>query len=85
VVGDSDVLVAALCVGTLPQGYVCNVPLPRIPLRQSTSTTSSNQVHTIPDYYQVPYGVPPYDTPRSIVENAAYAFSPAWHTIAINT
>jgi hypothetical protein len=39
----------------------------------------------IPDYYEVPDGVPPYDTHRSIVENAAYAFSPAWHAIAINT
>ena len=72
--------------GTLPQGYVRNVPLPRIPLRQSTSTTtSSNQIHMTPDYYEVPHGVPPYDTPCSIVENAAYAFSPAWHAIAINT
>jgi hypothetical protein len=70
-------------VGTLPQGYVPNVPLPRIPLRQST--TSSNQIHTIPDYYQVPHGVPTYDIAHSIVENAAYAFSPAWHAIAINT
>jgi hypothetical protein len=70
------------CVGTLPQGYVRNVPLPRIPLRQSTS---SNQIHMIPEYYEVPHGVPPYDTSRSIVENAAYAFSPAWHAIAINT
>jgi hypothetical protein len=70
------------CVGTLPQGYVRNVPLPRIPLRQSTS---SNQIHMIPDYCKVPHGVPPYDTAHSIVENAAYAFSPAWHAIAINT
>ena len=70
------------CVGTLPQGYVRNVPLPRIPLRQSTS---SNQIHMIPDYYEVTNGVPPYDTPRSIVENAAYAFSHAWQAIAINT
>ncbi len=75
----------AINVGTLPQGYVRNVPLPRIPLQQSTNTTSSNQVHTISDYYKVPHGAPSYDTPRSIVENAAYAFSPAWHAIAINT
>ena len=71
------------CVGTLPQGYIRNVPLPRIPLQQST--TSSNQIHTIPDYYEVPHGVPPYDTAHSIVKNAAYAYSPAWHAIAINT
>ena len=77
-----NILADAGDVGTLPQGYVRNVPLPRIPLRQSTS---SNQIHMIPDYYEVPHGVPPYDTSRSIVENAAYAYSPAWHAIAINT
>ena len=31
-------------VGTLPQGYVRNVPLPRIPLQQSTR---SNQIHNL--------------------------------------
>jgi hypothetical protein len=36
------------CVGTLPAGYVRNVPLPPVPLSQSTQ---SHQVHTIPDYY----------------------------------
>jgi hypothetical protein len=71
-----------VCVGTLPKGYVRNVPLPRVPLRQSAQ---SHQVHTIPDYYDTPYVVPMYVTPRSLVENAAYAFSPAWHAIAINT
>jgi hypothetical protein len=70
------------CVGTLPQGYVHNVPLPRVPQRQSTT---KSQVHTIPDYYKVLYVVPTYATPRSIVESAAYAFSPAWHTFVINT
>ncbi len=65
-----------------PQGYVCNVPLPKEPQRQSTTRS---QVHTIPDYYEVPYVVPTYTTPLSIVESAAYAFSPAWHAIAIHT
>jgi hypothetical protein len=69
-------------VGTLPEGYVRNVPLPRVPVRQSTPP---HQVHTILDYYEVLYGVPTYDTPCSIVESAAYAFSPAWQAIAINT
>jgi hypothetical protein len=69
-------------VGTLHQGYVRNVPLPRVPLRQSTNTS---QVHMIPDYYKVPYGVPTYTTPRSIVESTAHAFSPAWQAIAIIT
>jgi hypothetical protein len=70
-----------LFVGTLPQGYIRNIPLPRVPLQQSPTS----QIHTIPDYYELPYVVPMYATPRSIVENAAYAFSPAWHAIAINT
>jgi hypothetical protein len=41
------------------------------------------QVHTIPDYYKAKYAVPVYNSPSSIVESAAYAFSPAWHAIAI--
>ncbi len=69
-------------VGTLPKGYIRNVPLPRVPLRQSAT---AHQVHAVPDYYDDPYGVPTYGIPRSIVERAAYAFSPAWHAIAINT
>jgi hypothetical protein len=71
------------CVGTLPQGYIRNVPLPRVPRGQSAK--SQTQVHTIPNYYETPYVVPTYVSPRSIVESAAYAFSPAWHAIAINT
>ncbi len=73
---------STLTVGTLPAGYVRNVPLPRVPLCQSTQ---SHQVHTIPEYFKVPYVVLTYNTTRSIVESAAYAYSPAWHAIAINT
>jgi hypothetical protein len=69
-------------VGTLPKGYIHDVPLPRAPLRQSAM---AYQVHAIPDYYNDPYRVPMYSIPRSIVERAAYVFSPAWHAIAINT
>ena len=75
--------VARLSVGTLPQGYIRNVPLPRVPRGQSAK--SHIQVTTVPDYYETPYVVPTYDSPRSLVESAAYAFSPAWHAIAINT
>ena len=75
--------VARLSVGTLPQGYIRNVPLPRVPRGQSAK--SHIQVPTIPDYYETPYVVPTYDSPRSLVESAAYAFSHAWHAIAINT
>ncbi len=69
------------CVGTLPAGYIPTVPLPRVPLRKSTQ---SHQVDTIPDYFEVPYVVSTYNTPCSLVENAAYAFSPSWQAIVIN-
>ncbi len=71
-------------VGTLPEGYIRNAPLPRVPILQSTSSETRPQVHTIPDYYKGTYVVPTYISPRSIVERAAFAFSPAWHDIAIN-
>jgi hypothetical protein len=70
------------CVGTLPKGYIRSVPLHRVPLRQSAT---AHQVHTVPAYYDNPYRVPMYGIPCSIVERAAYAFSPAWYAIAINT
>jgi hypothetical protein len=70
------------CVGTLPQGDVHNVPLPKVPKIQRAQ--SSHQV-PIPDYYENTYVVPTYDTPRRLVESAAHAFSPTWHAIAINT
>ncbi len=69
-------------VGTLPEGYIRNVPLPWDPRVQSTK--SRVQVHVIPDCYKTTYFVPTYSSPSSIVESAAYAFSPAWHAIAIN-
>jgi hypothetical protein len=71
------------CVGTLPKGYIRNVPLPRVPRGQSAK--SRIQVTMIPDYYATPYVVPTYVSPHSLVESSAYAFSPAWHAIAINT
>jgi hypothetical protein len=37
------------CVGTLPKGYIRNVPLTRIPIQQSTSSETRHQIHTIPD------------------------------------
>jgi hypothetical protein len=70
------------CVGTLPEGYVRNVPLPRVP---KILRARSHQVTKIPDYYEDSYAVPTYDITRKLVGSAAYAFSPAWHAIAINT
>jgi hypothetical protein len=70
------------CVRTLPEGYVHNVPLPRV---SKIQRARSHQVNKISDYYKAPCIIPMYETTRSIVESAAYAFSPAWHAIAINT
>ncbi len=70
------------CVGTLPEGYVRNVPLPRVPVSQRAK---SHQVHKIPNYYEDSYVGPAYDTTRRLIESAAYALSPTWHAIAINT
>jgi hypothetical protein len=61
-----------------------NVLPPRVPILQSTSSETRHQVHTLPNYYKGTYVVPTYNSPRSIVERAAFALSPAWHAIAIN-
>ena len=71
------------CVGTLPKGYIRNVPLTRVLILQSISSETRHQVHMIPDYYKGTYIVPTYNSPHSIVERAAFAFSPAWHAVAI--
>jgi len=69
------------CVGTLPKGYVHNIPLPRVPQVQ---TTQSHQATKIPDYYDDICLVPMYNSPCSIVESAAFAVSPAWQALTIN-
>ncbi len=75
-------IIPSMHVGPLSKDYVRNVPLPRVPVSQRTRI---RQVQKIPAYYDGPYRVPSYNTHRSIVESAAYAFSPAWQAIAINT
>ncbi len=71
-----------VAIGTLPKVFIRNVPLPQVPRVQSA--TSRVQVHTIPDYYKTTYAFPTYISPRSRVESATYAYSTAWHAIAIN-
>ncbi len=52
------------CVGTLKDGYVCNVPLPRVPRIQSASPTMSHEWIapmagiTLPGYLHVPSWIP---------------------------
>ena len=51
-------------VGTLKDGYVRNVPLPRVPQIQSASPTTSRESIapkagiTLPDYLHVPRWIP---------------------------
>jgi hypothetical protein len=51
-------------VGTLKDWYVCNVPLPRVPQRQSVSHMMSHELIApkvgipIPGYLQVPSWIP---------------------------
>ncbi len=70
-----------ICVGTLPKGYIRNIPLPRVPQVQ---ITQSHWATKIPDYYEDICLVPTYNSPCSIVESAAFAVSPAWRALAIN-
>jgi hypothetical protein len=52
------------CVGTLKDGYVRNVPLPRVPQIQSVSPLTSHESIapktgiTLPGYLQVPSWIP---------------------------
>ncbi len=56
------------------RGYVHKVPLPRVPIQQSPTELVSQVRQTIPDYYELSYTDPTYDSPCSIVKSAAYAF-----------
>jgi hypothetical protein len=73
------------CVGNLPEGYIRNVPLPRVPRDQSTFQSRVPPVHTIPRYYEDMYAIPTYDSTCRIGERVATANSPQWQPIAINT
>ncbi len=58
------------CVGTLKDGYVRNVPLPRVPQRQSashlvTEPVTMNPIHT--GYSPVPSWIPTLPTLGSIL------------------
>ncbi len=52
------------CVGALKDGYVCSVPLPRVPQIQSASPTMSHELiaHmvgiTLPGYLNIPSWIP---------------------------
>jgi hypothetical protein len=72
------------CVGNLPKGYICNVPLPRVP--QEWSTRQSRVLpDRIPHYSEDTYMIPTYKGTCRIGERIAKANSPPWQPIAINT
>jgi hypothetical protein len=71
-------------VGNLPKGYICNVPLPRVPQGQSTRQ-SQVLPNTIPHYYEDAFTIPMYKDTCRIEERVATANSPQWQPIAINT
>jgi hypothetical protein len=63
-------------VGNLPEGYIRNVRLPRVPRDQSTFQSRVPHVHTIPHYYEDTYGIPTYKDTCRIGERVATANSP---------
>jgi hypothetical protein len=71
-------------VGNLPKGYIRNVPLPRVPQKQSTRQARVLP-DTIPHYYEDTYTIPKYKGTCRIGERIAEANSPPWQPIAINT
>ncbi len=74
-----------LTVGNLPEGYIRNSPLPRVPRDQSTFQTRVPPVHMIPVYYEETHVVPTYNSFCRIGERVATANSPQWQPIAIIT
>jgi hypothetical protein len=73
------------CVGNLPEGYIQNVLLPRVPQDQSTFQSRVPTVHILPGYYEDMHVIPMYNSTCRIGERVATANSPQWQCIAINT
>jgi hypothetical protein len=73
------------CVGNLPEGYIRNVPLPRVPRDQSTFQSRVPTVHALPVYYEETHVIPTYISTCRIGERVTPANSPRWQHIAINT
>jgi len=55
-------------IGILPEGYIRNVPLPRVPQDQSTFQSRVPTVHTIPGYYEDMHLIPMYNSACRIGE-----------------
>ena len=72
-------------VGNLLEGYIRNVPLPRVPWDQSTFQSRMPTVHTIPGYYKDIHVIPTYNSTCRIGERVATPNSPQWQSLAINT
>ena len=72
-------------VGNLPEGYIGNVPLPRVPRDQSTFQSRVPPVHAIPVYYKEKHVIPTYNSTCRIGERVATANSPQWQPVDVNT
>ncbi len=59
------------CVGNLPEGYIHNVPLPRVPRDQSTFQSRVQPVHTLPVYYEETHIIPTYNSTCRLGERVA--------------
>ncbi len=59
------------CVGNLPEGYIWNVPLPRIPWNQSTVQSRVPPIHTLPVYYKKTHIIFMYNSTCRIGERVA--------------
>jgi hypothetical protein len=59
------------CVGNLPEGYIQNVPLPRVPRDQSTFPSRVPHVHALPVYYEGTHVIPTYNSTCRIGERVA--------------
>jgi hypothetical protein len=64
------------CVGNLPEGYIRNVPLPRVPWDQSTFQSRVPPVHMLPVYYKETHIIPTYNSTCRIGERVAYRTLP---------
>jgi hypothetical protein len=79
------VLPRATRPGNLPEGYIRNVPLLRVPGDQSTVQSRVPPVHTIPGYCEDMHVIPTYNSTCIPGERVVTANSPRWQPLAINT
>ena len=73
------------CVGNLPERYIQNVPLLRVPQDQSTFESRVPPVNMIPGYYKDMHVIPMYNSICRSAARVSTTNSPWWQPLAINT